>query len=206
MRCRIVSWREMRRPVYLLLGLVAIAALVASGCGEKSTETTAGAASTVRVPHFPAPRYNTLSLFAAYDRLHEAGLKVAIRNSFSIQSNVGLSSSPPEPRQGSVVPRGSVVTIGARSGLLGSLVYWANKPPPSEKIPDFVGGSPTGVRRWADSRDIYWRIQSLPALPAGDRPHLLDNYVVVKQSPAPGTVLRSWRTWISVRVALRPAN
>jgi hypothetical protein len=32
---------------------------------------------------------------------------------------------------------------------------------------------------------MFWAVRDLPPLPAGDAPHLLDNYLVVRQRPAP---------------------
>lgn len=175
-----------------------MAALVVSGCGGKS------ATETVTVPRVPAR--NELQ---AYALLHAAGLKVAIPSqrlfSLAIDSEL-YSRIETKPAAGAVVQRGSVVIISFRrvrcsaSGAchgptIGGL---ALSPPSSAKVPNFVGAPLSQVVRWASRHGLLWFADAAPPLPASDRPTLLDNYLVIRQSPAPGTVVR--------RPVRRPAN
>ncbi|MGD0165851.1 MAG: hypothetical protein ABSC51_00975 [Gaiellaceae bacterium] len=194
----------MRRSTYPLLAPLVVVALAASSCGGKS------AAKTVTVPRTVAQT----DVIHAYDLLHKAGLRVAIRSPFTINPLRYAIPLRFKPGPGSVVRPGSVVTITeVISGPSGS---------PSDRdalasarVPDFTGRSPAAVERWAEANRLYWYIRRLPALPASGRPHLFDSYRVVSQVPPPGSILHGALlnpgdgirpTPITVSTSLRPTS
>jgi hypothetical protein len=207
----------MRRLTYIPLGLATVAALTVSGCGGKR------AAKTVTVP-----RVSARNVVQTYRLLHAAGLKVAIPSGLDELDESGSSHQMMmiKPAQGSIVRRGSVVTIGFRpdavhrvgsgwvtEGESGDFIYTRGIPPVA-KAPDFVGAPLTDLNRWTSKHGFFWESSNLPPLPASGQPQLLDNYVVRHQSPTSGTILR-WSpsihghtlpSMIEVRLALRPAS
>jgi len=172
------------------------------------------------VPQVPAR-----NVIQAYLRLREAGLKVAIPSGlFSLDGSGQSLRIRTKPAAGIVVHRGQVVTISfssntcvlkkTRSGAFSCsasgtapIRIHTGGPPADTKVPAFVNEPLSKVDGWVSKHGFAWIADQVPALPASDRPRLLDNYLVVKQSPTPGGVLSIWRTsWILVRVALRPAS
>ena len=170
----------MNRSIYFLLALIAVAALTAPGCGKKNAERT------VTVPKMAA---NT-DAGGAYDVLHRAGLRVAVSGTSAHRPNGSSIVSRIKPQVGSIVRRGSIVTVNVDGGFLASLTIPKGLIPAAQ-VPDFSAASLSAVDRWAQKHGLYWQCRRLPPFPASNRPHLFDNYVVVHQSPAPGTILHS---------------
>jgi beta-lactam-binding protein with PASTA domain len=193
----------MRRSTYFLLGLVAVAALGASGCGERSAERA------VTIPKTAA----STDADSAYDVLHGAGLRVAVSSASTHWPNGSSIVSSIKPRVGSAVPPGSVVTVTVDGAFLASPTIPRGRIPAATE-PDFSAASLSAVASWAQKHGLYWQCRRLPAFPASSRPHLLDNYVVVHQSPAAGATLRRYKplhhgvhlTPLLVQVAVRPAG
>lgn len=127
-------------------------------------------------------------MFSAYDVLRSAGFRVAVANGFSATSLQDPGVLTQRPRRGSVVPEGSVVTITAGVGAVGS--SGVPKPMPTAVVPSFAGKPPAKVIAWAEHRRLYWAIRQIPPLPPSSAPHLLDNFRVTRQQPAPGSRLR----------------
>jgi len=183
--------------------LVAFAALAFSACGGKRAE---------RRTIVPEAAANN-DAYRAYDLLHRTGLRVAVPTGFSHQATQAAIFSSLKPRAGSIVPRGSVEKLEIERGPIGSVATRKGSIP-SAKVPDFTGASLFTVDAWAQKHDHYWECLRLPPFAASNRPHLLDNYVVVHQSPAPGTILYAYKriphgvhlTPLIVRVAVRPAS
>ena len=164
----------MRFGAWLVLAVGVGVAVVAAGCENDD-------ARKVTVPHV-----TQRDVVGAYDELRDAGLRVAIRNLFSAASLCTPQTQKQEPAPGTVVEERTIVTITAGFCPLGSPAVTKT----SARTPDFVGAPVTDVVAWADRHHLFWETRKLPPLPAGDRPHLLDNYRVTRQSPHPGTILR----------------
>jgi hypothetical protein len=179
----------------------------------------AGAASVQAAPRqvkvrVPRVRGDVVSVYA---RLHALGLRVRIPRAFAYDSAAPPQVVATTPRAGRRVRRGSVVTLYlARSadhavsarGRLRSYV-----------VPRLVGDEMSAAYAWAAHKRLIFRAY-LPPLAAGNAPGLFANYVVIRQSPRPGSRLSLGRrgqskprghgrgrfhaTPLSVRAALRP--
>lgn len=168
-------------------------------CNDTSSGSCAGydvrlhvlAAITTRVV---VPRVTNVVLDVAYARLHRAGLRVSFPSPFS---DGDAPASPCLPTIGRQVPRGgrhvrsgTVVTLRLRRRLcsggspgvpIGRL--------PSAKVPLFVGRPIATAVAWADRHNLYWQVDKLPPLIAGNAPDLLGNYRVISQQPTVGSSL-----------------
>jgi hypothetical protein len=162
------------------------------------------AAPTARVPKVGADEL--LEMTEAYDNLRAAGLEVEIREGFEADIRDPAMSAAPEPRSGTMVPSGSVVSIVATGGPHLDLVR--RDQPTAVVLPDLTGKSANAFFAWTDAHGADW-ILAASALPPSSRPHLWDNYRVARQSPKPGTRLDpntdSGSLDPAVRVWLEPA-
>ena len=149
---------------------------------------------------------------AAYEMLHKAGLKVSMRGECSTKwfssgdSGCAVAVTRIEPQSGGSLAAGSTVVIsvsqlsachfgGFVDCLHGKSIRverassqpsrTPNLPQPSQ-MPDLRGKALSSAIRGAGCLPVD--VPLLPPLRAADRPHLLDNYVVVRQSPAPGSL------------------
>jgi beta-lactam-binding protein with PASTA domain len=189
------------KNVRLISTVTAVVALLVflSACGAKK--------ATVPNVKYKDPE-------TAYDLLHKAGLKVSMRGECSSKWLAGVGSgcgdvvvTMTEPQSGRSVASGSTVVIGVSpllacdfSGYLHclpggkripidrteSLPSRTPNPPQPSQMPDLRGKALSSAMR--DMGCLQIAVPQLPPLRAVDRPHLLDNYVVVRQSPAPGSI------------------
>jgi beta-lactam-binding protein with PASTA domain len=165
----------------LLLIATATAATVVA------TAALAGAADrSVRIPNLeraPVER--------GYARLHRDGLRVTIAQGFVLDT---LASPMAEiervaPSAGQAVATDSTVslTVGCPGCGLGS--PGVPRRLPSYRIPNFVGKRASALSRWIEDKTLYLTEHFGP-LHAADAAHLDGNYRIVRQHPAPGTMLR----------------
>lgn len=166
---------------------MAVAVLTASFSGAFA------ASSRPASQRLTVPDAVSRDMFASYERLHRAGLRVRLSASFSagtLPSSCSPRIATQRPRAGQPTRFGSVVTLGLRPQfcLVGSPGVPTGKLP-SAIVPDFIGKRVSVAVAWADRHDLYSEEDDLPALHAGAAAHLLDNYRVVGQQPAPGSLL-----------------
>lgn len=166
----------MRKPV---VPVAAAAVSLAVGCSGFSAE--APDRELVRVP------VAQTDVVDAYSRLREAGLRVAVRNSFRISTLCFPTAWGQRPLPRRRVPRDTVVTINA-GGCDQATPAGHNHP--ARPVPNFVGKTVQTAVLWAHRLEIEWYVTELPPLPPSSAPNLLDNYRVVRQTPAPGTKLQ----------------
>jgi len=162
--------------------LVALLAALLAGCGSRGTRTE----TVPPVRLVTVPLVTQTSVIEAYERLHRAGLLVAIRNGFTAASLYAPGAARQVPRSGRRVPAGSVVSIGTSFGPIGSPAVSGA----SAVVPDFAGRTVTAAVTWAGQAGLFWEVRNVPPLPPSGRAHLFDNYVVVRQQPAAGARLR----------------
>lgn len=224
----------MRRLNYSVVALVATAVLASSGCGGKSASRSAGTAPRPASKFVAVPRVPKQNVIQAYRSLHEAGFRVAIRSALFSLDGQGdtFPYIRTRPASGTVIRRGQTVTIVADYGVPRTLPSQAIKQsqrsfpdtltvyggtagtatirikhgplPAVVKLPDFVHSPLSQLDRWLKKRGYTWIAYGAPALPASNRPQLLDNYLVVKQTPAPGGVLTPLLfPWVIVDLAVR---
>lgn len=129
----------------------------------------------------------TGTLRNAYRRLRRRGLRVRITHAFSSASLCTSSPTRQSPRSGRAVRPGSVVTLRGLMCGLGSPAVPVD--PPSAQVPDFVGRRVSAAVHWAEDHGLYWQVEHLPALAAGDERELFANYLVTDQEPAAGSIL-----------------
>jgi beta-lactam-binding protein with PASTA domain len=127
-----------------------------------------------------------LDLRAAYARLAKAGLRMAIPQAFSLRSLCLPSARTQSPAAGKHVPRAATVTVGGLTCFLGSPAGGSQQ---AAVVPDFTGRTASSAVHWAESNQLYWELDRLPALRPSTRTTLLENYVVTSQRPAPGSLL-----------------
>jgi len=137
----------------------------------------------------------------AYDRLNRAGFRVSIVGDCSSRWHAGGFTEctgarvDAEPRARRRMTSGSTVVIGLGpanlcsnfGGCIGDRAFVDSPlPEPSQPalMPDLVGEPLSSAIERTGCLQIL--IPRLPPLRAADKPHLLDNYVVAGQSPAPG--------------------
>jgi hypothetical protein len=125
------------------------------------------------------------SVTSAYDLLHEVCLRVAIPERFSIQSLWEPGPATQNPRAGSKVPPGTVVTFHLRAGPLGS----PGIRPHAVVIPDFTGTTASAAVKWVADADLFYEVNDISPLRPSDAAHLLDVYRVEAQSPEAGSKL-----------------
>jgi hypothetical protein len=157
---------------------VAVTATVLAASGI----ALASSANTVAVPHVGR------DYFAAYQRLHAAGLRVTIPRPLSPDSlsmpTLGRVSPPP----GSRVARGSVVTLyDCRCSALGSPGV-PSGPLPRYVVPNFVGARVSAAAAWVRGKALYFRAD-IGRLTSGNARDLYGNYRVQRQRPRPGGVI-----------------
>ncbi len=140
------------------------------------------------------PQVTNARLDVAYARLHRTGLRVRFTSAFSDGDAPDSPCLPTIERQ---VPRGarhvrsgSVVTLRLRRRLcsVGSPGVPIGRLP-SAKVPLFVGRPIATAVAWADRHNLYWQVDQLPPITAGNAPDLIDNYRVSSQQPSAGSIL-----------------
>jgi hypothetical protein len=189
----------MTRTGFPAVVVVALLAAV-TGCGHS-------ASSSARM--VTVPLVTQTDVTGAYDLLRATGLRVAIRNAYSIESLCVPIAHDQLPPSGKRVAAGSVVTFSADGCERASPTVPLHMR--ATIVPDFLGRRASDVTAWADRARIFWDARDLPALAPSAERQLLDNYTVVRQRPAPGTSLtagvgsvRSFRlTPITVRAKSR---
>lgn len=177
----------MRRPrlVILLTALLVLAGV--TGGLWKLTSRDDEAIAAVPSAMVTVPSVTGRELPGAYAALHRAGLRVAIWHPFSISPLCMPLATGQLPKPGSIVLRGTAVSIRSGYCLLETLFGVAKA---SARVPDFAGRSLARVVDWAGRHRLFWEARKLPELPASNRPRLVDNYRVIRQKPGPGTTLR----------------
>jgi len=86
---------------------------------------------------------------------------------------------------GTRAPRGSVSKLHLVLPRLGLASPAVPNEIPRHRVPNFVGRRISVVVDWAQRLELDWEAK-LPPLSAGGASGLLDNYIVVRQHPAPG--------------------
>jgi hypothetical protein len=166
---------------------LASAGLALTACGSAHRTTY------VRVPRSAA----RADLVDAYDILHRAGLRVSVPPGITIAS-LRVPEARLSPPGGTRVARGSTVMLIPAGGPIGSPAVARNDP--HYRVPDFTGRTAATAVRWAEAHGMFWELRDVPALHAGDAPHLLDAYVVTAQRPRPGgTIVQGVRAGASFR-------
>ena len=120
----------------------------------------------------------------AYQRLHDAGLRVRIKTPLVVGSLCAPLVRYQDPVAGTRVRAGSVVTLTPAPCIHGSPVVSKV----SAVVPDFRGEVPSRTAEWASSHGLLFELH-LPALDAGDAPSFFENFRVIRQQPAPGATL-----------------
>ena len=178
------------RFVSTLVVLISVLLAVTS-CGQRKTVTV--------------PDVRDRGVLPAYDALHDAGLDVSTRVSLSYYRQllpphyivIGLSDlagpgyrAPTvvwqKPRPGGTVARGSTVTIGLSDRSAGSNEELRCDSQP-EAAANLIGETLSEALRY-QRHCLAFSVAKIPPLEAGTHGHLFDNYVVVRQSPAPGAL------------------
>lgn len=173
----------MRYVKRIAAGAVLVAALFAlAGCSESDKVTV--------------PTVTGEDPIRAYDLLHTAGLRVSTSGTARYALRVrgtdepliigGLFLSPgvigQMPQSGRVVARSSLVEI-VIDGLREEQRVFSCDPYP-ERVPNLTGKTVGYISEHENCFSIETR--NLPPLKAAGEPHLLDNYVISRQSPAAG--------------------
>lgn len=187
------------KRVSLLAALIALLVSL-SACGQSKKVTV------------PNVRYDDPT--QAYDKLREAGLRVSIGGACFSASLVGDGAGcagvavKTEPQSGHTLTSNSIVAIslsplfacdfgGYKNCLRGGKRIPRRNSYPSQpsrtpdrsqlsRMPDLVGKPLSAAIKSVGCFQIT--VPRLPPLRTGDKPHLLDNYVVVNQSPAAGAI------------------
>jgi hypothetical protein len=161
----------------LLVLPLAILVLALSACGSSGPTIPKAAADS--------------PLEQSYSLLRSLGLRVEVQFLDTSTLNVSSEQDPIVqrmwPAPGTHVKPGSVVTLPAMPGMIGSPVVL--KSHPRHRVPSFVGRPAAAAIRWADTHDMYWAIPDLPPLYASPARELFAAYRVVAQQPKPGSVL-----------------
>lgn len=152
---------------------LALAGAASAGCEQSKL-------SRVRVPP------TTTRLMTAYQNLRSRGLRVAIPQRFSYKSFREPQVSAQIPDAGTLVPRGSTVSLRVGPGSLGLLGLRLGGR--ASRVPNFVGGPLSDATSWADRKRLLWQV-NLHALPASAAATLFDAYRVTTQTPSPGSSL-----------------
>jgi beta-lactam-binding protein with PASTA domain len=151
--------------------------LVLSGAGL----AWAGSASWVVVPRATGGS----DLIHAYRRVHAAGLRVAVTQTFSLQSLCLPIAGAQTPAAGTRVAAGATVALRR----LGCVVASGAGGGAPVIVASLVGRSARAAVALVERAGLYWEIDRIPSLRPSRRAELLDNYVVTAQSPAAGAFL-----------------
>ena len=134
------------------------------------------------------PLVTQTDIVRAYHRNRAQGLRVTIRNTFSVEALCSPIAQKQSPRAGERVPLGSVVEISTGSCPIGSPAV--AKPMPAATVPSFKGRSAWDAVTWAKRRTLFWAMRGALPITAADAPRFFDNYRVTSQRPAPGARMR----------------
>jgi hypothetical protein len=163
--------------------VIALVIVVAAIAGTGAWVHDARAKQLVAVP-----LVTQTTVIRAYDRIRAAGLRVSIRNEFSVRSLCVPGASEQSPRHGTRVAVGSVVTVSTRPCAIASPSVLKSNP--TATVPNFKSKLASRVIAWAERRSMFWEIRDAQPLSRSAAAHLFDNYRVVRQDPAPGARLR----------------
>jgi PASTA domain len=140
------------------------------------------------VPTPTMPKLRGKELDYAYAVARAAGLRVdvpPVAKIASLQVPVVRSQSPPA---GLRLSGGEVVAITALGGgPIGSPAVGRDI---HVRVPSFIGRPVDEAVGWVESHGLFWELDDVPPLHAGDDATYEGNFVVVAQSPSPGAVLR----------------
>jgi hypothetical protein len=178
--CGVCKTDPVRRPPTLLLITATVVSVVAMAA-------IAGAADrSVRIPNL-----KRAAAERGYARLHRDGLRVTIVRGFVLDTLAGPSAEIEQvsPSAGQAVETGSTVSLTV--GCLGCASGSPGVPRhvPSYRVPNFVGKRVSALSRWIAHKTLYLTEHFGP-LHAADAAQLYGNYRIVRQHPAPGTMLR----------------
>lgn len=165
-----------------LVGAVTVAAVYASSTGAQR------AADLVRVPNVRGD-----GIEYAFTQLRARGFAVSIprfpasynqRDAFAIGTEV--------PRVGSLVPRGSTVTLRTPFFVLIGMSGMPGRRPTGGMtiVPSVVGLPLYEAMRRLQRAGVYSQIAEMPAIEHSTSRRLFDGYVVKRQSPRAGTRVR----------------
>jgi hypothetical protein len=165
--------------------------LAATAIGVVAMAAIAGAADpSVRIPDL-----KRAAVERSYTLLHRDGLRVTIARGFVLDTLASplADIEQTSPPAGETVATGSTVslTVGCIGCGIGSPAVPRHVP--SYRIPNFVGKRVSAVSRWIAHKTLYMTEHFGP-LHAADATQLYDNYRIVRQHPAPGTMLPGHRT------------
>jgi hypothetical protein len=163
------------------IGPIALAAAFAIGVASPAHS---GAAHRVRVPDVeqaPTPQ--------AYGRLHTAGLRVTLPGLTIYSLGCAEYVVGQSPAPGRTVGAGAAVRLRLSAARCGVGSPAVSDPLPSAVVPNFVGRPVSQAYAWAQAHQLYWQARLGP-VHAGAAALFYANYVVRRQSPAPGTTLR----------------
>lgn len=142
-------------------------------------------------PHVTVPLVTQTDIPSAYERLREAGLRVTIRETFSVASLQTPRAARQWPRSGTRVARGSTVSIRAEPGPIGSPAVREGLP--GAEVPELTGMTVSDALERVEDLDVglFWEVRDLQPLSDAEAARLFDNYHVARQAPPAGTMLRA---------------
>lgn len=133
------------------------------------------------------PKLTETDVVYAYGVAHTLGYRVSVPPIPRITSLYVPGVRAQSPRPGSDVARGSILNITAVSGgPIGSPAVGKVH----ARVPSFVDRSAAVAIGWVESHGLFWELDDLPRLVAGDAATYADNFVVTSQSPKPGSTLQ----------------
>jgi hypothetical protein len=165
---------------------LSLAVLLASA----SSVVSSASASKPHVGKVAIPRVVGDDLQTAYDRLHDAGLRVSIPAGIQLNTSgfSTLLAVKISPRPGHRVARDSTVTLtlGCPTCGLGSPAVPIHMP--KYRVPEFVGHRASAASAWVNGKTLYFAVHLGPLI-GGNAHHLYGNYEVTRQEPTAGTLL-----------------
>jgi hypothetical protein len=136
-----------------------------------------------------------------FDRLRAKGLRVAIPETTHFFPTSGPYVALQRPMAGTRVQWGSAVRLNVDNGPYGR-PGGVNEPPPTYRVPNFVGKSLAYAIAWTRDKKLYWQTDLPPLSPSTAR-HLFGAYIVKAQRPEAGSDLIPW-TQLPNGVRLNP--
>ena len=187
-RCRTRPDRRYRKAMANLTRAV-LAACVSigtalSGAADAGSNGSLRRASAGTV----VPAVQRLPVEQAYDRLHRAGFRVSFVRKLTLPAESVAEVVSQKPQAGEHVRRGGIVNIRLSVSPMGAGSPAVPDELKSFTVPNFRSQPVTTAAKWAEGAQLQWEA-TLPRLSAGSAAHLLGNYAVVHQEPAPGARL-----------------
>ena len=161
-----------------------------TGCNSSLENWLCNSDPVPSSPRVKVLRVIGLEPAAAYQRLHNSGLRVSLPPvELDYVDSPSLYVVTEAPRAGKSVGRGGIVrlTLGCPrcgAGSPGVPTYL-----PTYRVPNFVGRGAGAARRWATQNRLDF-VAHLGPLTGGDAPNLFDNYRVLRQRPKAGSSLK----------------